>query len=53
MRPARESCVRVGGLRVHVREVGEGAPVLLINGIGTLSVMWAPIEGAFPGVRLI
>lgn len=53
MTAARESTVRVGGLRVHVREVGEGAPVLLINGIGTHSAMWEPVEGAFGGLRLI
>jgi pimeloyl-ACP methyl ester carboxylesterase len=45
--------VRVGGLRVHVREVGEGTPVLLLNGIGAHSAMWAPVEAALTGVRLI
>lgn len=53
MTAVRESCVRVGGLRVHVREVGEGAPLLLINGLGTHSAMWEPVEGAFHGLRLI
>lgn len=53
MTVAKESCVRVGGMRVHVRVVGEGPPVLLINGIGTHSTMWAPVEQALTGVRLI
>jgi pimeloyl-ACP methyl ester carboxylesterase len=53
MSRARESSVRVGGLRVHVRDVGEGTPVLLLNGIGAHSAMWAPVEAAFRGVRLI
>ena len=45
--------MEVGGLRVHVREVGTGAPLLLINGLGTHSAMWEPVEGAFGGLRLI
>ena len=53
MTVAQESCVRIGGLRIHVRDVGEGAPLLLINGIGTHSAMWEPVERAFTGVRLL
>lgn len=53
MTVSRESSVRVGGLHIHVREVGEGPPLLLINGIGTHSAMWRPVEAALPGLRLI
>ena len=53
MTEVQEACVRVGGLRVHVRDVGEGPPLLLINGLGTHSAMWEPIERALTDVRLI
>ncbi len=50
---AREHRVRVGGLRIHVREVGEGPPVLLINGLGAHAAMWQPVEQVLSGLRLI
>jgi poly(3-hydroxyoctanoate) depolymerase len=48
-----EGHLRVGGSRVFVREVGEGAPVVLLNGIGAHVEMWRPLERALPGVRLV
>ncbi len=44
---------QIDGLRVLVREVGEGSPVLLINGLGAHTAMWAPLEQALTGFRLI
>jgi poly(3-hydroxyoctanoate) depolymerase len=43
----------VAGLRLRVREFGSGRPLLLINGIGAHMDMWAPMEKALPGTRLI
>ncbi|WP_448638524.1 alpha/beta fold hydrolase [Geodermatophilus sp. URMC 63] len=40
-------------MRLHVREVGEGPPVLLINGLGAHTEMWQHLEQALPGRRLI
>ena len=48
-----ERFVRLGGLSLHVRESGDGFPLLLINGIGAHNEMWAPLEQALAGVRLI
>jgi poly(3-hydroxyoctanoate) depolymerase len=53
MTAVRERVIRVKGIRLHVREVGEGPPVLLINGLGGHSGMWATLEDALPGLRLI
>lgn len=50
---ATDSKVEVGGLRLHVRDVGSGPPVLLINGIGAHSGMWQPLEGALAGKRVV
>lgn len=33
--------------------MGDGHPVLLINGIGAHLDMWAPLERTLPGMRLI
>ena len=52
-RAGRERSVEVGGVRVHVRECGDGRPLLLINGIGAHLDMWASMERALPGTRLI
>ena len=51
--PFRECVVHVGGLRVHAREGGAGAPLLLLNGIGAHLAMWQPLEQALGGARLI
>jgi pimeloyl-ACP methyl ester carboxylesterase len=51
---AEERSTRVAGVRLHVRDVGVGAPVLLINGLGTHTAMWAPLEEVLVGhFRLI
>lgn len=50
---ASERMVVAGGTSLHVREVGEGPPLLLINGIGAHVAMWRPLEDALPGVRRI
>jgi poly(3-hydroxyoctanoate) depolymerase len=49
----RERSVSVAGVRLHVRERGEGRPLLLINGIGAHIDMWAPLEQALPDTRVI
>lgn len=45
--------LRVEGLDLNVREVGEGRPLLLINGIGAHTAMWAPVERKLLATRLI
>jgi pimeloyl-ACP methyl ester carboxylesterase len=50
---ARERTVIAGGTPLHVRETGDGLPLLLINGIGAHVAMWRPLEDALPGVRRI
>jgi pimeloyl-ACP methyl ester carboxylesterase len=52
-RPASEQILRIGGIRLHVRESGEGRPLLLVNGIGAHVGMWRPLELALDGVHLI
>jgi pimeloyl-ACP methyl ester carboxylesterase len=44
---------RLHGHRIHVREVGSGPPVLLINGLGAHTAMWAPLERALAEFRVI
>ena len=51
--PAIERAVRVAGLRLQVRESGEGRPLLLLNGIGAHVRMWQPLERALGGLRVI
>lgn len=53
MREARERNVGLDGVSIHVREVGEGPPVLLINGVAADTGMWARLEAALDGFRLI
>jgi pimeloyl-ACP methyl ester carboxylesterase/ribosomal protein S18 acetylase RimI-like enzyme len=53
MTRARERSVRLDGIRIHVREVGDGPPVLLINGLGAHTAMWATTERMLAGFRLI
>lgn len=50
---AHERNLRVGSLRLHVRDVGDGDPLLLLNGIGAHVGMWRPLEQALTGRRLI
>jgi poly(3-hydroxyoctanoate) depolymerase len=40
-------------LRLHIEESGDGPPLLLINGIGAHTGMWAPLRAALPGPRII
>lgn len=49
----REQTCQIDGLRVLVREVGDGPPVLLVNGVGAHTGMWGTLERALPGFRLI
>jgi len=50
---AHEATLRLEGERIHVREVGEGPPVLLINGLGAHTAMWEALEGALDGFRVV
>jgi pimeloyl-ACP methyl ester carboxylesterase len=45
--------LRIGGVRLHVREAGDGPPLLLVNGIGAHVGMWRPLEQTLPDVRVI
>jgi poly(3-hydroxyoctanoate) depolymerase len=45
--------IRFPDATVYVREVGEGMPLLLINGLGAHSAMWEPLEQALQGFRLL
>ena len=51
--PATERALRIGGLRLQVRESGQGPPLLLLNGIGAHVGMWRPLEATLPDVRVI
>lgn len=54
MTGAREATIRFPEARVHVREVGEGRPLLLINGLGAYTAMWGTLEErALDGFRII
>jgi poly(3-hydroxyoctanoate) depolymerase len=50
---ARESWVDAAGCRVLVRQIGNGTPTLLIQGLGCNTKMWAPVERAWPQLRLV
>jgi pimeloyl-ACP methyl ester carboxylesterase len=49
----KERELRIRGLCLHVREAGEGPPLLLLNGIGAHVGMWRPLEQTLPDVRVI
>ena len=53
MSAAHERTVQVDGVRIQLREVGEGAPVLLVNGLGAHTAMWRVLERSLHGLRLI
>lgn len=38
---------------VHVRSLGEGPPLLLINGLGAHTAMWDPLERVLDGFRIV
>jgi pimeloyl-ACP methyl ester carboxylesterase len=49
-----EGCkMRFPEATVFVREVGEGPPLLLINGLGAHSAMWEPLESVLAGHRIV
>ena len=48
-----ERNLRVKGLRLRVREVGDGPPILLVNGIGAHVEMWGPLERALSDRRVV
>lgn len=39
--------------RAHLLEVGEGAEVVVLNGMGTPAAMWAPLLAELDGLRLL
>ncbi|MCW2621043.1 MAG: alpha/beta fold hydrolase [Frankiales bacterium] len=45
--------VRVGPIRIRVRIVGEGPPLLMIMGLGGNLNMWDPLVAELPGRQLI
>ena len=45
--------VRCGGVRLRVDRVGEGPPLLLINGLGASLEMWAPLRPHLPDRELV
>lgn len=49
----RTSVIVVGGLSLRVRVQGEGAPVLLLNGLGQPLESWDPFVAALSGRRVI
>ena len=48
-----EDYVEVRGLRLRYREVGDGDPVLLINGLGGCLESWQPLVDRLPHLRFI
>jgi poly(3-hydroxyoctanoate) depolymerase len=48
-----ERFVNISGRRVRVRVRGEGAPVLLINGLGANIAMWTPLLAQLEGFEVI
>jgi poly(3-hydroxyalkanoate) depolymerase len=40
-------------LNIHIQERGEGEPLLLINGLGANTDMWAPLAAQFPERRIL
>jgi pimeloyl-ACP methyl ester carboxylesterase len=50
---ATERVLEIDGLRINVREAGEGSPVCLINGIGANVRMFAALQERMAGHRTI
>lgn len=48
-----EEWIKLRGSRILVRSQGEGEPVLLINGVGSHTGMWRPIESCWQNRRVI
>lgn len=45
--------VRLGSQRLRIKRVGEGPPLLLINGLGASLEMWEPLTRALPARELV
>ena len=45
-RGAAMTDVRIEGLKIRIRDIGDGPPVLLINGLGAPTTWWATLEAA-------
>jgi pimeloyl-ACP methyl ester carboxylesterase len=50
---AVEEWVKLRGSKILVRRHGQGEPVLLLNGIGSHTGMWRPIETCWPDRQVI
>lgn len=50
---ATEELLAFGREQIMIREVGEGPPILLINGIGAHTRMWGLMERTLTGFRVI
>ena len=50
---AKGEVVHLPEASVFVREVGEGPPLLLINGLGAHTSMWGPLEQSLRGFRIV
>lgn len=48
-----ERHVHVGGTELFIRDIGEGDPVVLFNGIGAHVEMWHPLEHMLEGMRIV
>jgi pimeloyl-ACP methyl ester carboxylesterase len=48
-----ERDVRLEGLRIRVRDVGAGPPLLLINGLGAPTGWWRALEARLDGLRVL
>jgi pimeloyl-ACP methyl ester carboxylesterase len=53
VRTGKSHIHHVAGLRLNVRQTGDGPPVLLINGLGAHTSMWGALERNLTGMRLI
>ena len=45
----RDRVIKLRGLKLFIRECGEGYPLLLINGLGANLEMWRPLEERLAG----
>ncbi|HET8539799.1 MAG TPA: alpha/beta fold hydrolase [Anaeromyxobacter sp.] len=50
--PFRRSVVRAGGVRLHVMEAGEGAPVVLLHGNPTWGFLWRKVAARLQAAPL-